>query len=280
MIEKNYSLNINGKLFSLAEPKVMGILNATPDSFYESSRAFDSHKIEIRLSKLLKEGADIIDIGAYSSRPGCEDITTEQEIDRLDRALEVVRRVAPDAILSVDTFRSQVARHVVEKWNVNIINDIAGGILDKEMFETVAELRVPYVLMHMRGTPQTMTKYTDYADVTADVISDLSFKLAELHALGVADVIVDPGFGFAKTLEQNFQLLRELEAFESLNAPVLIGVSRKSMVTRTLGVGADEALNGTTVLNTIALMKGAKILRVHDVKEARQTIALFEALNK
>lgn len=280
MIEKNYSLNINGKLLSLAKPKVMGILNATPDSFYESSRAFESHQIEIRLSKLLKEGADIIDIGAYSSRPGCVDITTEQEVDRLDRALEVVRRVAPDAILSVDTFRSQVARHVVEKWNVNIINDIAGGILDKEMFETVADLHVPYVLMHMRGTPQTMTQYTDYADVTADVISDLSFKLAELHALGVADVIVDPGFGFAKTLEQNFQLLRELSGFESLNAPILIGMSRKSMVTRTLGIGADEALNGTTVLNTIALMKGAQILRVHDVREAREAVALYEALNK
>lgn len=280
MIEKNYSINISGNLFSLAKPKVMGILNATPDSFYESSRAFDPHQIEMRLSKLLKEGADIIDIGAYSSRPGCADITAEQEIDRLDRALEVVRRVAPDAILSVDTFRSQVARHVVEKWNVNIINDIGGGILDKEMFGTVADLRVPYVLMHMRGTPQTMTTHTDYSDVTADVIADLSYKLAELHALGVADVIVDPGFGFAKTIEQNFQLLRELEAFESLNAPVLIGMSRKSMVTRTLGVGADGALNGTTVLNTIALMKGAKILRVHDVREARETVALFEALNK
>lgn len=273
------TLNIRGELISLDSPKVMGILNVTPDSFFAGSRAAELDDICRRTLAMKEQGADMVDIGGYSSRPGAEDIPAGEEMRRLALGLEGVRRVWPEAVISVDTFRSQVARFAVEH-GADIINDIGGGDLDPDMFATVAELKVPYILMHMRGTPQTMTTLTDYADVTADVVKDLAFKLATLRQLGVADVIVDPGFGFAKTLEQNFELMRELEAFHSLNAPLLVGVSRKSMVTRTLGVTPAEALNGTTVLNTVALMKGADILRVHDVREAREAVELVSKLKQ
>lgn len=230
--------------------------------------------ITARALRMIEEGADFLDIGGYSSRPGCDDVSAEEEYSRLAMALEQVRGVAPDAVISVDTFRASVARRCVEEWNVQIINDIGGGTLDPDMFATVAELGVAYVLMHMRGTPETMTSMTDYADVTAEVVSDLAFKLAELHQLGVADVIVDPGFGFAKTMEQNFELLGHLEEFRILDCPVLAGLSRKSMIWRTLGCTPEESLNGTTVLNTLALDRGASILRVHDVKAAREAVAL------
>lgn len=257
----------------------MGIINVTPDSFYAGSRVQDEGAVALRAAGMLADGADCLDIGGYSSRPGCEDISAEEEYSRLAKALQEIRRVSETAILSVDTFRAEVARRCVNDWNVQIINDISGGTLDPDMFGTVAELGVAYVLMHMRGTPQTMTALTDYRDVTAEVISELSFRMAELRSLGVADIIVDPGFGFAKTIGQNFTLLNRLEEFRILGAPLLAGVSRKSMIWRTLGSTPQESLNGTTVLNTIALEKGASILRVHDVRQAREAVMLHEAVH-
>lgn len=270
---------IDGDIRTLQPAWIMGIINATPDSFYSASRTPYAEAIARRAEKMLSDGADCLDIGGYSSRPGCTDISAEEEYARLAVVLEQVRSVNENAVLSVDTFRASVARRCVEEWGVQIINDIGGGTLDPDMFATVADLGVAYVLMHMRGTPQTMTGMTDYHDVTAEVISDLSFKIAELHQLGVADVIVDPGFGFAKTVEQNFTLLRNLSDFKILGCPILAGLSRKSMIWRTLNATPDESLNGTTVLNTIALERGASILRVHDVRAARETILLYEALN-
>lgn len=276
----NYkTLNIRGELYSLQSPKVMGILNVTPDSFFAGSRAAAEEDICRRTLMMKEHGADIIDIGGYSSRPGADEVSVEEEKRRVALGVGCVRRVWPDAIISVDTFRADVARYAVAECGADIINDISGGDLDKDMFQTVADLKVPYILMHMRGNPQNMQSLTDYADVTADVLKDLSFKIAALRQLGVPDVIVDPGFGFAKTLEQNFELMENLEAFHSLNAPVLVGISRKSMVTRTLGVTPSEALNGTMVLNTIALMKGADILRVHDVRECAEAVKLVSALH-
>lgn len=268
---------IDGTLRSLSPAWVMGIVNATPDSFYAGSRATDPRTVGAKTRRMLDEGADCIDLGGYSSRPGCADVSEEEEYSRLAMALEQIRRVSETAIVSVDTFRASVARRCVEQWGVQIVNDISGGLLDPEMYDTVAELGVAYVLMHMRGTPQTMTTYTRYNDVVSDVISELSFRLAQLRQLGVADVIVDPGFGFAKTAEQNFTLLRRLDEFGILDCPVMAALSRKSMIWRTLGCDASESLNGTTVLNTIALQRGASILRVHDVAAARQCITLHEA---
>lgn len=271
---------INGALHDFSPAWVMGIINATPDSFYSGSRTPHADAIASRARRLLEEGADCIDIGGYSSRPGAADVSADEEYSRLSTALEQVRRVREDAIISVDTFRASVARRCVEDWGVQIINDISGGTLDPEMFATVAGLGVAYVLMHMRGTPQTMSGLTAYGDVTAEVISDLAFKLADLRQAGVADVIVDPGFGFAKTVEQNFELLRRLDEFNILGCPLLAGVSRKSMIWRTLGCTPEESLNGTTVLNTMALERGASILRVHDVRAAREAVILYDAMNK
>ena len=215
------TISIKGKLYPFDEPKVMGIINVTPDSFYSGSRVSGSRSIQIKIEEMLKEGVDIFDLGAYSSRPGALDITPDEEYERLLPALEVIRTVAPDTPLSVDTFRSSVARKCVEEWGVNIINDISGGTLDPEMWAAVAELNVPYVLMHMRGTPADMQQHTSYEDVVADVLKDLAFKIADLRQLGVADVIVDPGFGFAKTTDQNFKLLKDLEVFKQLGCPIL-----------------------------------------------------------
>ncbi|MBO5677760.1 MAG: dihydropteroate synthase [Bacteroidaceae bacterium] len=271
-----YSLNCSGKLLSLESPKVMGILNATPDSFYAGSRTQTELKLAERAQQIISEGGAIIDVGAYSTRPGAADVSAEEEWERLANALQVVRREAPEAILSVDTFRAEIARRSVETFGVSIINDISGGDADAQMFDTVAELRVPYVLMHCQGTPQTMQQAPSYKNVTAEVITDLSRKVRQLRQRGMRDVIIDPGFGFGKTLEHNYTLLRQLEDFRIFDLPLLVGVSRKSMITKPLDITAEDALNGTTALNAFALMKGTHILRVHDVKAAVEVVKLFE----
>lgn len=269
-----YNLTLRGSIVNINEPWVMGILNLTPDSFYSDSRCNESTMIEQRVNQIITEGAKIIDIGGYSSRPGANDITPDEEYSRLATGLDIIKRIAPNAIISVDTFRADVARRCVNNWGVDIINDISGGNLDAEMFDTVASLGVPYILMHMRGTPSTMQQFTQYNDATLDVINDLSQKVSILKEKGVKDIIIDPGFGFSKTLEQNYTLLNNLEKFHSLNAPLLVGLSRKSMIYNTLGGSPDTALNGTTVINTLAIAKGAHILRVHDVKEAVEAVKL------
>lgn len=277
---KPYSLNLRGRLVTIERPWVMGIVNVTPDSFYGGSRAIDEETLIGRISQMLAEGADILDIGACSTRPGSEQVSAQGEMERLQWALGIIRRMAPDTILSVDTYRADVARRCVEEWGVDIINDISGGTLDAAMFQTVARLHVPYVLMHMRGTPDTMASLTDYDDVTADVLQWMARRIDELRQMGVADVIADPGFGFAKNLEQNFEMLARLEAFHALDAPLLVGVSRKRMIYTSLDCTADEALNGTTVINTMALERGAHILRVHDVKAAVEAVKLTALLRE
>lgn len=269
------TLNCRGRLVDLSHsPAVMGILNVTPDSFFAGSRVMNAASdIVDRAGQMLREGATFLDIGGYSTRPGAEEVNPAQEADRVLPAIEAILRTWPDALISVDTFRADVARQAVEA-GACLINDVAGGTLDPAMFETVAMLRVPYVLMHLRGTPQTMQSLAKYQDVTAEVIDELGAQLARLRALNVSDVILDPGIGFAKTPAQNFALLNQLEAFRLFNEPVLVGVSRKTTIWRTLGITADEALNGTTVLNTVALLKGASILRVHDVREAVEAVTL------
>ena len=275
-----YSLNLHGRLVTIDRPWVMGIINVTPDSFYSGSRVNDERSLVERVRQMLDEGADVLDVGACSTRPGSEQVDARQEMERLQWALGVMRREAPDAIISVDTYRADVARRCVEEWGADIVNDISGGLIDEAMFATVAELQVPYVLMHMRGTPETMSSLTDYDNVAAEVLEWMARRIDELRQLGVADVIADPGFGFAKTQEQNYELLARLEAFHALNAPLLVGVSRKRMIYTPLGCTADEALNGTTVINTIALQQGAHILRVHDVKAAVEAVRLTTLLRQ
>jgi dihydropteroate synthase len=274
------TINIHGRLYDFDTPKIMGIINVTPDSFYADSRSFTTDVIKPRVARHLAEGADILDIGGYSTRPGAEDISPEEEYTRLARALEVIRKEWPDTIVSIDTFRGEVARRCIEDFNVEIINDVAGGALDPSIWEVVAEYKVPYILMHMRGTPDTMQSLTDYEDVTRDVVLDLARKTAALRSMGVADVILDPGFGFAKTVDQNWQLMAELEEFTREGLPLLVGISHKTMIWRPLGISPSEALNGTTVLNTIALQKGADILRVHEVKPAVEARALVEMMKR
>lgn len=269
-----YSINVRGRLFDLSQPQVMGILNVTPDSFYSGSRMQTDAQIAARAEQIVEEGGTMIDLGAYSSRPGAADVSPEEELSRLSRALGIVRGLFPDVVVSVDTFRAEVARRCVEDYGADIINDISGGTLDEDMFPTVASLNVPYILMHMRGTPQTMQQKTDYKDVTAGVLRYFGEKVDRLHAMGVSDIILDPGYGFAKTLEQNYQLLSRQRVFEVLDLPVLVGVSRKSMICKVLGCTPEEALNGTSVLHALALQQGTHILRVHDVKEAVETIKL------
>lgn len=270
-----YTLTIKGEKRAIVKPWVMGILNVTPDSFYSGSRmGVDEMRIGERVEEILKEGGDIIDIGAYSTRPNADDISPEEEYSRLKIGLNVIKNIDANAIVSVDTFRADVARRCVEEFGVDIVNDVSGGTLDDDMFATVANLKVPYILMHMRGTPATMQQLTEYSDVIRDVIDDLHKKKCALNDLGIDDVIIDPGFGFSKTVEQNFEMLNRLEDFKRLDAPLLVGVSRKSMIYRTLGCTPVESLNGTTVINTISLLKGAHILRVHDVKEAVEVCKL------
>ncbi|MFI3239742.1 MAG: dihydropteroate synthase [Bacteroidales bacterium] len=276
---ENYTINIKRRLVELTQPLVMGIMNITPDSFYSGSRTSTEHTIIQRTHQILSEGADIIDVGAYSSRPFADDIPMEQEWERLAFALNIIRSEAPDVIISVDTFRAEIAKRAVEQYGVDIINDISMGDLDSDMFSTIAELQVPYILMHMRGDMHTMTSLTDYDNLVADIIKSLAIKVSELVSLGVADIIIDPGFGFSKTVEQNYELLKSLREFEILQRPLLVGISRKSMIYKPLEITPSEALNGTTVLNTLAVMNGAKILRVHDVREAVEVVKLIELTN-
>lgn len=274
-----FSLNLKGRLAEYGHPAVMGILNVTPDSFYAGSRVTGSVELHRRVERMLDQGADIIDVGGYSSRPGADDVSPEEEMARVRRGVEAIRRVSADVPVSVDTFRADVARRAVLDWGADIINDISGGALDSGMFSTVAELKVPYILMHMRGTPATMQTMTDYEDVTADVVAELSGLMHQLELDGVADIIIDPGFGFAKTLDQNYELMRHLpQLAQLLGKPVLVGISRKSMITKLLSVTADEALPGTVALNTFALLNGASILRVHDVEAAVQAVEIVSRL--
>ena len=272
---------INGRIISIEQPAVMAIINATPDSFHAPSRLGSASAGETA-RRMIADGADIIDIGAYSSRSGCEDISPAEEMRRLEPALRSVRSECPDALISVDTFRASVARWAVEEHGVAIINDISGGELDQNMFPTIAALHVPYVLMHMPGTPQTMMDHTgDYPDgVTATVLRWLAERVERLHLMGCADVIVDPGFGFGKTPEQSLRMLADLEAFQALGCPVLAGMSRKSMLCKPLGIAPADALEATVAANTIALLHGAAILRVHDPRPARDAVEVVRALRR
>ena len=272
------SLNVNGRLLDLSTPQVMGILNVTPDSFYAGSRSRTEAEIAARACQILDEGASIIDIGAYSSRPNAEHISPEEEMQRLRTGLEILNRNHPDAIISVDTFRAEVARQCVEEYGAAIINDISAGEMDEQMFPTVARLNVPYIMMHMQGTPQNMQKEPHYENLLKEVFMYFARKVRQLRDLGMKDIIIDPGFGFGKTLEHNYELMAHLEEFGIFELPLLVGVSRKSMIYRLFGATPQEALNGTTVLDTVALMKGADILRVHDVREAVEAVRLIEKL--
>lgn len=273
-----YSLNINGKLLDLSEPQVMGILNVTPDSFYSGSRKQTEDEIEARVRQIIGEGASIIDIGAYSSRPNADDVSPSEEMERLRKGLFVIQRVAPNAIVSVDTFRADVAKMCVEEYGVGIVNDISGGMLDKDMFATVAKLGIPYILMHMQGTPQNMQQNPHYDDVVKEVFMYFAEKVQRLRDLGVKDIILDPGYGFGKTVEHNYELMNHQEELLDFGLPLLVGISRKSMIYKALGITADEALNGTSVLNTISLLKGANILRVHDVATCVEVVNLIQKL--
>ena len=277
--EQTKYLNVNGRLLDLSTPCVMGILNVTPDSFYRGSRMQTEGEIETRVRQILEEGAAIIDVGAYSSRPNADHVSAEEEMNRLRLGLDVLRRTAPDAIVSVDTFRADVARMCVEEYGVAIINDIAAGGMGADMFRTVAELNVPHIMMHMQGTPQNMQQHPHYDNLLREVFLDFVRKVQQLRDLGVKDIVLDPGFGFGKTLEHNYQLMAHLEEFRLFELPLLVGVSRKSMIYRLLDTTPQEALNGTTVLHTLALMKGADILRVHDVRQAVEAVKIVEAMN-
>lgn len=275
------TINVKGQIISLHKPLVMGIMNVTPDSFYAGSRAQTEDSIRARILEIVSEGGDIIDLGAYSTRPGADEISEEEEKARLEKALRILSNEYPQLIYSVDTWRSNIARWTIEEYGAGIINDISGGSLDKDMFKTVTELQVPYILMHMRGTPQTMQTQTDYTDVGLEVLDFFIQKSEELRALGLHDLILDPGFGFAKTLEQNYTLMNYIPRFiEATGLPLLVGISRKSMIYKLLGIDSNESLNGTSILNTHALLSGAKILRVHDVRAAVEAVKLTEELKK
>lgn len=258
----------------LDTPKVMGILNVTPDSFFDGGRYKDEAQLLSRAEKMLKEGADIIDVGGYSSRPGAEDVSEGEEITRVVNAVDIILKEYPDTLISVDTFRSKVAREAVMH-GAALINDISAGTLDTQMFATVADLGVPYILMHMRGNPKTMNKLTQYDNLLLEMVTFLQEKVSNLREAGVKDIIIDPGFGFAKTIQQNYTILKNLRYFEILELPILVGISRKSTIYKSLQIEPEDALNGTTVLNTIALMNGASFLRVHDVKEAVEVRKLY-----
>lgn len=271
-------LNIRGKLFTISAPQVMGIVNCTPDSFYPESQSSTIEKQQKLIDLHAKNGATWLDIGGYSSRPGAEHISEKDEIERIRFAVSYALENYPELKISVDTFQSGVARYVLEQ-GVHMINDISGGLINPEIFSIVAEHQVPYVLMHMRGTPQTMAKLNQYGNLLQEVMIELGAQLEKARAAGLKDVLIDPGFGFAKNSEQNLELFSYMEAFQLFNCPVLVGISRKSMIYKTLGIDPSDSLNGTSVLNTMALDKGANILRVHDVKEAVETVKLWEIIN-
>ncbi len=270
------TLNVGGNLVSLDAPIVMGILNVTPDSFYSKSRLSADKTIVEVAAQMIDEGASILDIGGYSTRPGATEVSIEEEINRVTTAINAIRKHFSEVFISIDTFRSQVVKAAIES-GANMINDVSGGNLDDKMFKTVSELSVPYILMHMRGTPETMKEMTDYNHLLNDIANDLAEKCSQLKSYGVSDIIIDPGFGFAKTIDQNYEILRNLGYFKRLKLPILAGLSRKSMIYKTLDSSPEEALNGTTALNITALLNGASILRVHDVKAASETIKLYQA---
>ena len=272
------TINVNGQLMELQSPQVMGILNITPDSFYAGSRKQTEADILSRTRQILDEGASIIDIGAYSSRPNAEHISPDEEMQRLRTALHLINRDFPDAVISIDTFRADVARMCVEEYGAAIINDISAGQMDEQMFTTIAQLGVPYIIMHMQGTPQDMQTNPHYENLLKEVFFYFSEKVQKLRDLGVKDIILDPGFGFGKTLEHNYQLMNHLEEFSVFDLPLLVGISRKSMIYKLLESTPEEALNGTSILNTIALLKGANFLRVHDVKAATEAIAIVQKM--
>lgn len=264
------TLNLRGRLLELREPQIMGILNVTPDSFFSESRTPDEEHIAQRVKQMMNDGADMIDIGGYSSRSGANDVSTEEEMNRLRRGLRIIRKLYPDVPVSVDTFRADVARMCIEEEGADIINDISGGMMDRQMFRTVAQLHVPYIMMHMQGTPDSMQLAPHYDNLRQEVMLYFAERIDRLCQMGVKDIIVDPGFGFGKTMEHNYELMAHLEDFHVFGLPLLVGISRKSMIYKLLGGTPQTSLNGTTVLNTIALTKGAHILRVHDVKEAAE----------
>ena len=272
---KPYTLRIKGGLFDVNSPIVMGILNVTPDSFYAGSRCYENEEIiRRRVRQIIDEGAEIIDIGGYSSRPNAADVSPQEEWERLEIGLRIIKEESPEAIISVDTFRATVAEKCIDKYGVDIINDISAGQLDSDMIPLVGACDVPYIMMHMRGTPDTMMSMTDYEDVVADILAFFSEKINEASNAGINDIIIDPGFGFSKTVEQNYELLAKLSAFKMLDLPILAGVSRKSMIYKLLSITPDESLNGTTVVNTLALLGGASILRVHDVRQAVEAVTI------
>lgn len=271
---QSITINVGGRLVSFDEPQVMGILNVTPDSFFATSRCRSEGEIRQRVCQIRQEGATMVDIGAYSSRPGAEDVSKDEELRRLLPAIDIVREEWPEVVVSVDTFRAEVARKAVEA-GADIVNDISGGEMDREMFSAVSELHVPYILMHMQGTPKDMQVEPKYENLMCEVFRSLGERVEALHEMGVADIILDPGFGFGKTMTQNYEMMARLEEFRLLGCPLLVGVSRKSMIYRLLNTMPEESLNGTTALNMIALMKGADILRVHDVKEAVEAIKIY-----
>lgn len=274
--EPKKSINCNGRLLDLSCPVVMGILNVTPDSFYDGGFYPTDNDMLKQTGRMISEGADIIDIGACSTRPGADNVSVKEELNRLDKALAVIRKHFPDTIISLDTYRAGVAKKIVENYQVDIINDISAGTMDNDMFETIAELQIPYSMMHIKGTPQNMQKNPVYDDILQEIFAYFSEKVEKLTQLGVNDIIIDPGFGFGKTLTHNYQLLKRLDTFKIFELPLLVGVSRKSMIYKLLETSPDKALNGTTAIHTIALQKGADILRVHDVKQAREAIRLVE----
>ena len=276
MSQNSISLRIKNTLHPLSCPMVMGILNVTPDSFYSKSRVNSEQEIIARAAEILEQGGDIIDIGGYSTRPSAASINEKEELDRLFCALEIIKKHFSQAILSVDTFRASVADAAIREYGVDIINDVSGGTLDDKMFDTVARYNVPYIMMHMRGTPQNMQTFTEYNDLVEDILRFFAERINRLTALGVSDIIIDPGFGFAKTMEQNFELLRKLSRFQILGKPVLAGLSRKSMLYKALNTDAEHSLAATIGANMLALVGGASILRVHDVKEAVETVKIHQ----
>lgn len=275
-----HTLNLHGKLYPLDEPQIMGILNVTPDSFFAESRTSDDEQIAARVKQMMDEGADMIDIGGYSSRSGADDVSPQEEMERLRRGLRIVRKLYPDVPISVDTFRADVARMCIEEEGADLINDIAAGMMDRQMFKTVARLGVPYIMMHMQGTPETMQLDPHYNNLRREVMLYFAERIDRLCQMGAKDIIIDPGFGFGKTVEHNYELMNHLEDFSVFNLPILVGISRKSMIYKLIGGTPQTSLNGTTVLNTIALTKGAHILRVHDVKQAVEAKRIWQATTK
>ena len=273
-------MELNNKHIDLSVPRVMTIVNVTPDSFYDGCRSFTEEEIEHHVVRAIEEGADMLDVGGYSSRPNADEVTVDEEIARVRRAMKVIRKVCPQMVVSIDTFRAEVVRRIVDEWGACIVNDISAGELDPEMITTVARLGLPYVAMHMRGTPTTMQSMTNYGDIVDEVRTYFVQKISELRAAGIENIVIDPGFGFAKTLEQNYQLMSGLHRLNDLGAPMLVGISRKSMIYKLLGSTPAEALNGTTALHLEALRQGAKILRVHDTREAVEVVKIYNQLNK